>query len=49
MRWMPWAKPIMGVVMIIVGIGILLQWNHAIDAWFLDVMPIWLQDLSVKF
>ena len=49
MRWMPWAKPIMGVVMIIVGIGILLQWNHAIDAWLLDIMPIWLQDLSVRF
>lgn len=49
MRWMPWAKPIMGVVMIVVGIGLLLQWNHAIDAWLLSVMPIWLQELSVKF
>ena len=49
MRWMPWAKPIMGVVMIIVGIGLLLQWNHAIDAWLLDIMPVWLQELSVKF
>ena len=49
MRWMPWAKPIMGVVMILVGIGLLLQWNHAIDAWLLSIMPVWLQDLSVKF
>ena len=49
MGWMPWAKPIMGVVMIIVGIGLLLQWNHAIDAWLLDIMPVWLQELSVKF
>lgn len=49
MKWMPWAKPIMGVALILVGIGILLQWNKAIDIWFLDNMPIWLQDLSVKF
>lgn len=48
MKWMPWAKPIMGVVMIIVGIGLLLGWNHTIDQWLLDIMPVWLQDLSVS-
>jgi len=48
MSWMPWAKPIMGITMIIVGVGLLLRWNHAIDAWLLDVMPTWLQDLSVS-
>ena len=35
--------------MIIVGIGLLLQWNHAIDARLLSVMPVWLKDLLVKF
>lgn len=49
MGWMPWAKPIMGIVMIVVGVGLLLRWNHAIDRWLLDIMPIWLQDLSVRF
>jgi cytochrome c biogenesis protein CcdA len=49
MKWMPWAKPIMGVALILVGVAILLQWNKVIDTWLLDVMPIWLQDLSVKF
>jgi cytochrome c biogenesis protein CcdA len=49
MKWMPWAKPIMGVALILVGVAILMQWNKAIDIWFLDNMPIWLQDLSVKF
>lgn len=48
MRWMPWAKPIMGVAMIVVGVGLLLRWNHAIDRWLLDIMPAWLQDLSVS-
>lgn len=49
MKWMPWAKPIMGAALLLVGIAILLKWNHAIDAWLLDAMPVWLQDLSVKF
>ena len=49
LKWMPWAKPIMGVALILVAVAILLQWNKVIDTWLLDVMPIWLQDLSVKF
>lgn len=49
MRWMPWAKPIMGAVMILVGVAILMRWNHAIDGWLLDIMPVWLQDLSIRY
>lgn len=49
MKWMPWAKPIMGVVMIIVGVALLMRWNHAIDQWLLNIMPVWLQDLSVRY
>lgn len=49
MKWMPWAKPIMGIVMILVGVALLMRWNHTIDQWLLNIMPVWLQDLSVKF
>ncbi len=48
MRWMPWAKPIMGIALVFVGVALLMRWNHAIDAWLLDIMPAWLQDLSVS-
>lgn len=48
MKVMPWAKPIMGVALLFVGVALLMKWNHAIDAWLLNVMPVWLQDLSVS-
>ncbi len=48
MKWMPWAKPIMGLALVLVGLTILFHWNRAIDIWLLDIMPVWLQDLSVK-
>lgn len=48
MAWMPWAKPIMGVAMLLVGMTLLFRWNHTIDRWLLDIMPIWLQDLSIS-
>lgn len=49
MKLMPWAKPIMGIALILVGIAILFEWTKAIDIWLLNVMPVWLQDLSIKF
>lgn len=48
MRAMPWAKPVMGVAMLFVGLMILFHWNRAIDVWLLDHMPPWLLDLSVS-
>ena len=48
MHIMPWAKPIMGGVMVFVGIAILFHWNLALDRWLLDVMPEWLLELSVS-
>ena len=48
MRVMPWAKPVMGGVMVFVGIAILFHWNLALDRWLLDVMPEWLLELSVS-
>lgn len=49
MKWMPRAKPIMGIALLLTGLAILFHWNRAIDIWLLDVMPVWLQNLSVKF
>lgn len=49
MRVMPWAQPIMGVTLLLVGLMLFFRWNHVIDNWLLDVMPVWLQDLSVRF
>lgn len=41
------SKPILGATFIAVGLMLYFQLNHYIEAWLLDVMPIWLQDLSV--
>lgn len=41
------SRPILGGVFILVGVAILLRWHHMAEAWLLDHMPIWLQDLSV--
>nr|WP_106161603.1 cytochrome c biogenesis CcdA family protein [Hasllibacter halocynthiae] len=41
------ARPIMGGVFLLVGVALLMRWNHAIDAWLLDRLPHWLTDLSV--
>ncbi|AXI47203.1 cytochrome C biogenesis protein CcdA [Sulfitobacter sp. SK012] len=41
------SKPILGATFIAVGLMLYFQFHHVIEAWALDVMPIWLQDLSV--
>ena len=43
------AKPIAGVVLIAVGAMILFDLQKIIEIHLLDAMPIWLQDLSVRF
>ena len=48
MRLMPWAKPIMGGVLLLVGASIMFHIDRAIESWLLDIMPVWLQDLSVS-
>lgn len=42
------AKPIMGITFLAVGIGILFELDRWLEGWFLNLMPIWLQDLSVS-
>ncbi len=41
------SKKILGIVFIAVGLMLLFKWHHLIEAWLLNVMPYWLQDLSV--
>lgn len=41
------SKPILGATFIAVGLMLFFKLHHVIEAWALDVMPIWLQDLSV--
>ena len=41
------SKPILGVTFIAVGLMLAFKVHHVIEAWALEVMPIWLQDLSV--
>ena len=46
--WMPWTKPLMGATLLVVGIAILFHVDRMIEGWLLDLMPVWLQDLSVS-
>ena len=41
------SKPIIGATFIVVGLMLLFNIHHVIEGWLLDVMPYWLQDLSV--
>ncbi len=41
------SKPVMGIIFIAVGLMILTNFHHVIEAWLLEIMPVWLQDLSV--
>lgn len=41
------ARPMMGVLFILVGLMIITKFYRLIEGWFLDLLPIWLQDLSV--
>ena len=47
MSAMPWAKPVVGAMLLLVGLAIFFHIDRAIEAWLLDIMPVWLQDLSV--
>lgn len=42
------SKPILGVTFLAVGTMLLFGVHHVIEGWALEVMPIWLQDLSVS-
>jgi len=41
------ARPIMGVLFIAVGVGLLLRVQHVLEYWALQILPAWLTDFSV--
>lgn len=43
------SKPLMGAALLLVGAAILLGLHHRVEAWLVDILPYWLQDLSVSF
>ena len=47
MAWMPWAKPVMGASLLLVGAAIFFHIDRIIESRLLDLMPSWLLDLSV--
>ncbi|MEP1519122.1 cytochrome c biogenesis CcdA family protein [Ascidiaceihabitans sp.] len=42
------SKPILGATFVAVGLMLLFKVNHIIEAWLVQVLPYWLQDLSVS-
>lgn len=44
-----WARPAMGAILILVGVALLFRVHHMIEIWAIGALPIWLQDLSVRF
>ena len=43
------AKPIMGIAFLLVGLMIFFKFHHVIEAWLVDVLPDWFQDLSTSY
>ena len=43
------SKPIIGATFLAVGTMLFFQVHYVLEGWLLNVMPIWLQDLSVMF
>lgn len=43
------AKPIMGITFLVVGVLIFFKFHHVIEAWLVDVLPDWFQDLSTTY
>lgn len=43
------AKPIMGSAFVLVGLMIFFKIHHVIEAWLVEVLPYWFQDLSTNF
>ncbi len=42
------AKPVMGVTLVVVGLMILFSFNQYLEGVILNIMPYWLQDLSIS-
>jgi len=44
-----YARPIMGWALIGLGVFILLGIHHMIEAWAVEALPFWFQDLSIRY
>lgn len=42
------ARPVMGVVFVLVGLALFFNLHHLVEGWLLNVLPAWLVDLSVS-
>lgn len=49
MRLAQVAKPLMGAVLLAVGLALIFRLHHVVEAWAISVLPTWLIDLSVAF
>ena len=43
------SRPLMGAVFVLVGLMLITKTHHRIESYLVDVLPVWLIDLSVKF
>jgi cytochrome c-type biogenesis protein len=43
-----YAKPVMGVTFVAVGLALWFRLHHAIEGWLVQTLPTWLIDLSVS-
>ena len=42
------SRPVMGVVFVAVGLGLLFRVQHVLEYWALQILPTWLIDFSVS-
>lgn len=49
MRLAQVAKPLMGAVLLAVGLALIFRLHHVVEAWAINALPTWLIDLSVAF
>ena len=47
-RISPYAKPVLGIALVAVGLMIVFHLDRAFEAWALDTLPAWCTDLSVS-
>lgn len=43
------SKPLIGATFIAVGLMLVFKVHYRVEEWLLNIMPIWLQDLSIVF
>lgn len=44
-----WARPVMGILLVAIGLFILLGLQYSIEIWAVETLPYWFQDLSIRY